>query len=65
MDDPAAFDLDDAMAVLERTPAVLRGWLSGLPRAWIEADEGPETWNAWRAYMPVIDDRETPPGGGS
>ncbi len=45
--DPTTFDLDEALAVLERTPAVLRGWLSGLPPAWIEADEGPETWNAF------------------
>ena len=41
------FDLDEAVAVLERTPAILRAWLSGLPRAWIEADEGADTWSAF------------------
>lgn len=41
------FDLDEAIAVLERTPATLRGWLSGLPAAWIEADEGGDSWNAF------------------
>jgi uncharacterized damage-inducible protein DinB len=42
-----AFDLEEARAVLERTPAILRAWLSGLPEAWTEADEGPETWSAF------------------
>ncbi len=41
------FDLDEAIAVLERTPSVLRAWLSGLSAAWIEADEGPDSWNAF------------------
>ena len=41
------FDLDEAIAVLERTPATLRAWLSGLPEVWIQANEGPETWNAF------------------
>lgn len=43
----AKFDLDEAVAVLERTPAVLRAWLSGLPDGWIEADEGPDSWSAF------------------
>lgn len=40
-------DLDEAVAVLERTPAVLRAWLSGLPPAWTEADEGRDSWSAF------------------
>ncbi len=43
----ARFELDEAVAVLERTPAILRAWLSGLPAAWIEADEGGDSWNAF------------------
>lgn len=39
--------LDEAVAVLERTPAALRGLLEGLPEAWIRADEGPETWSPY------------------
>ncbi|HUG53453.1 MAG TPA: DinB family protein [Vicinamibacteria bacterium] len=35
----------DALAVLERTPAALRGLLLGLPEAWLLADEGPETFS--------------------
>jgi hypothetical protein len=45
--EPTAFDLDEAVAVLERTPAILDTWLSALPPAWIEADEGPDSWNAF------------------
>jgi hypothetical protein len=40
-----AFDLSEAVAVLERTPAVLRSWLSDLPAAWLTADEGPDTFS--------------------
>lgn len=39
------FDLDDALALLGRTPAVLDAWLRGLPEAWTHADEGPGTWS--------------------
>lgn len=41
------FDLDDAIAVLHRTPATLRALLGGLPDAWIHRDEGPETFTAF------------------
>jgi hypothetical protein len=37
--------LDDAIPVLARTPAVLRGLLEGLPDVWIRAVEGPGTWS--------------------
>jgi hypothetical protein len=35
------------MAVLERTPHVLRTMLSGLPAAWTDATEGPDTWSPY------------------
>jgi hypothetical protein len=41
------FDLAASVAVLERTPAVLRAWLDGLPALWTAATEGPETWSAY------------------
>lgn len=41
-----AFDLQESLAVLERTPGVLRAWFSGLPEAWLGADEGPDTFSA-------------------
>ncbi len=39
------FDLDDGLAVLERTPGVLRALLAGLPDVWTRQNEGPETWS--------------------
>lgn len=39
------FDLAEALAVLQRTPAVLDALLRDLPTAWTDADEGPDTWS--------------------
>ncbi len=39
------FNLEEGVAVLERTPGALRALLAGLPEAWTSADEGPETWS--------------------
>jgi hypothetical protein len=41
------FDLTNAVAVLDRTPQALRALLAGLPPAWTEGDEGPETWSPY------------------
>ena len=37
--------LGEGLQVLERTPAVLDAWFRGLDDAWLEADEGPETFS--------------------
>lgn len=39
------FDLEDGLAILERTPAILRVWLEGLPAGWLSSREGPDTWS--------------------
>ena len=39
------FDLAAGTAVLTRTPPTLRALLSGLPRRWTDATEGPDTWS--------------------
>ena len=41
------FDLDDALAVLERTPSTFRAFLDGLPEAWTVPNEGPDTFSAF------------------
>ena len=41
------FDLEQGIAILERTPRVLRAALNGLPSAWTDATEGPETWSPY------------------
>lgn len=38
-------DVREAVAVLERTPALLDGWLRGLPEPWLTATEGPDTYS--------------------
>ncbi len=39
------FELNAALAVLERTPETFRVMLAGLPAVWSDATEGPETWS--------------------
>jgi len=39
-----SFQLPDAIAVLDRTPATFRALLAGLPETWITTDEGPDTF---------------------
>ncbi len=41
------FRFDEAVPVLSRTPAVLRGWLADLPARWTSATEGPGTWSPY------------------
>jgi hypothetical protein len=39
------FDLENGVAVLTRTPGVLRSLLAGLPDDWTRRNEGPDTWS--------------------
>ena len=41
------FDLNNGIAVLERTPATMRALLDGLSPAWTDATEGPDTWSPY------------------
>lgn len=41
------FNLEDGIAVLERTPATFRSMLGGLPEAWTVPNEGPATFSAF------------------
>src|SRR5215510_823261 len=40
-----AFSIDEAVAILERTPATLDALLRGLPDSWIDGNEGDKTWS--------------------
>jgi DinB family protein len=40
-------DLEEALAVLSRTPATLAAMLEGLPDSWIKATEGDGTWSPY------------------
>jgi hypothetical protein len=48
------FQLADGIAVLERTPAVLRSMLHGLPSSWSDATEGPDTWSPYTVVGHLI-----------
>ena len=39
------FDLETGVEVLERTPGVLRAWLSGMPSELTHRNEGPDTFS--------------------
>ena len=43
---PRPLVLEDAVAMLARTPATLDAWLRGLPENWATANEGGDTWSA-------------------
>jgi hypothetical protein len=53
------FELGNAIAVLERTPATLRSLLLGLPTAWINATEGPDTWSPYIVVGHLIQGERT------
>ena len=43
----ADFNLNEATAVLTRTPAALDALLRGLPDVWVRGNEGESTWSAF------------------
>lgn len=51
--------IGEAAAILERTPGTLRALLAGLPEAWLEADEGPETFSPMDVLGHLIHGEET------
>jgi hypothetical protein len=54
-----AFALDDAVALLMRTPTTLDAMLRGLPAWWTSANEGPDTWSAFDVVGHLIHGEET------
>ncbi len=51
--------LDDALAVLSRTPSSLDAMLRGLPDSWLRAAEGPETWSPFDVVGHLIGGERT------
>jgi hypothetical protein len=39
------FDVNEAIAILARTPATLHALLRGLPDVWVRCNEGKDTWS--------------------
>jgi DinB superfamily len=53
------FNLQDALAILERTPASLTALLKGLPETWIRATEGEGTWSPYDVVGHLIHGERT------
>ena len=55
----ADLKLDDAVAILERTPAALRALLNGIPEIWERATEGEGTWSPFDVVGHLIHGERT------
>ncbi|MEA2766274.1 MAG: hypothetical protein QOK07_2678 [Gemmatimonadaceae bacterium] len=53
------FKLEDAIPVLERTPAVLSALLTELPDSWLRASEGPDAWSPSQIIGHLINGERT------
>ncbi len=53
------FNLDNSIAILERTPSVLSTLLRGLLEDWTLCNEGPDTWSAYDIVGHLIHGEET------
>jgi hypothetical protein len=51
--------MDEAMAVLARTPGALTALLAGLPEGWLQAHEGGETWSPFDVIGHLIHGERT------
>lgn len=54
-----SFSLDEAVALLARTPATLDALLRGLPDAWIDGNEGDQTWSPFDVVGHLIHGERT------
>lgn len=55
----SAFNLDETMALLSRTPAALDGLLRGLPETWTHRDEGEGSWTVFDVVGHLIHGERT------
>jgi len=53
------FELSDAVAILERTPEVLRAMLAGLPQSLTDTNEGPDTFSPFDVVGHLIHGERT------
>jgi DinB family protein len=51
--------MNEAVAILSRTPATLDALLRGLPEGWISASEGPDTWSPFDVVGHLIHGERT------
>jgi hypothetical protein len=53
------FQIEQATAVIRRTPAILNTLLRDLPEPWLMQNEGPETWSPYDVLGHLIHGEET------
>jgi hypothetical protein len=53
------FNLEEAVAILERTPASLSALLTGVPDRWVRATEGDGTWSPYDVIGHLIHGERT------
>ncbi len=53
------FDLEQGLAILERTPGTLSSLLHGLNESWTASNEGPDSWSPFDVVGHLIDAEET------
>jgi hypothetical protein len=53
------FEVGEAQLLLARTPETLRAWLGGLPAAWLDANEGAETFSPREVVGHLVHGEET------
>jgi uncharacterized damage-inducible protein DinB len=53
--DHDAFNFDDTIALLRRTPASLSALLAGLPEQWVHATDGDDSWSPSDVMAHLID----------
>lgn len=53
------FNIIEAVSLLERTPKVLREYLSGLSEEWTHSNEGKDTWSAYDIVGHLIHGEKT------
>ena len=53
------FDLKESINILDRTPQVLTNLLSGLPKEWINNNEGKDTWSPFDIIGHLIHGEKT------
>ena len=54
-----SFAMDEAVAILARTPATLDAFLRGLPEGWTAATEGADTWSPFDVVGHLIHGERT------
>ncbi|MBD2846656.1 DinB family protein [Paenibacillus sp. IB182496] len=51
--------IEEAAALLERTPSALESLLGGLPESWLACNEGPGTWTADQVVAHLVEAEKT------